>query len=126
MGWHDNGYENFNILVGKTLTGIKVTDDEVYFTCESGEQYKSYHNQDCCEQVYIESVVGDINDLLGSPLVCAEEVSSGDLPPLDSYEESYTWTFYKLDTIRGGVTIRFYGTSNGYYSESVDFIQILN
>ena len=82
------------------------------------------HYQDCCEQVYIEDIVGDINDVVGSPILLAEEAISHDDDKGNF--ESITWTFYHLSTIKGGVTIRWCGSSNGYYSESVDFERVNN
>ena len=68
----------------------------------------------------IEDVEGQLEDLEGVPLLLAEEYSE-DRGPLGEYDDSYTWTFYKFATRKGYVTVRWYGTSNGYYSESVDF-----
>jgi hypothetical protein len=116
---------NVNKLTGKTLTKIDKGNDEILFITSHGEVYKMYHEQDCCESVYIEDVIGDLDDLIGSPLIMAEEVSTEDGGnPLSSYDESYTWTFYKFATVKGYVTIRWYGSSNGYYSESVDFKRV--
>lgn len=119
-------YADVGDLLGKTLVAAEREDDDrLIFRTSEGEEYRMYHEQDCCENVYIEDVVGELSDLVGSPLLVAEEVSN-DLGPRDTYDESYTWTFYKFATIRGSVTIRWYGTSNGYYSESVDFVKVRN
>lgn len=118
------GYLDISLLVGKTLAEVRQEGyDEIHFITASGEHYKLYHSQDCCESVTVESIVGDLSDLVGNPILQAEEVSSDEPPPAGGYD-SYTWTFYKLATIKGGVTIRFFGQSNGYYSESVDFVRL--
>ncbi len=117
---------NVSVLLGKTLVGVDKLDScELVFTTTDGEKYKMYHEQDCCESVSIEDICGNLDDLIGSPLLIAEEVfGSSDPGPLALYDGSYLWTFYKFVTIKGSVTIRWYGTSNGCYSESVDFIQV--
>lgn len=106
-------------MQGKTF-GIVFEDGERLVFENDTERYIFYHSQDCCESVYIESISGDLNDLIGAPLLLAEEVSSDDEGPLSEWEESYTWTFYKFGTIKGYVDVRWYGSSNGYYSESVN------
>jgi hypothetical protein len=42
----------------------------------------------------------------------------------DRYEDSTTWVFYKLSTIKGSITMRWLGQSNGYYGERAYFEQI--
>ena len=112
---------NFSDLKGKTLIHINEMDNQLIFETSEGDTYKLYHEQDCCETVYIESIVGDLKDLIGHEILMAEEISNEDKKPLGKHVDSYTWTFYKLGTIRGYVDIRWYGESNGYYSEGVDF-----
>lgn len=121
---------NFESLVGKTLAAVTgaVGDDVIEFTTSDGQRFQLYHSQDCCESVSVEDICGDLADLIGSPILVAEESSNSEKDP-DGYKrayppESFTWTFYKIDTAKGGVTIRWLGESNGYYSESVYFKQV--
>lgn len=119
----------FNELKGKVLVSATVSDykDEMKFVTTDGEVYTLYHAQDCCESVEIESIVGDLSDLVGEEILMAEEAqnlfdlikSAGEVEE-DEYG-SHTWTFYKLATRKGYVDIRWYGSSNGYYSEEVSF-----
>jgi outer membrane protein assembly factor BamB len=120
INWETSMYTDISELVGKTLWKIDVSSDSLRFYTTEAEEYLMYHDQDCCEHVYIEDMVGDHKDLLNSPIVLAEERSS-DEPAMSSYDEAYLWTFYELATVKGSVTIRWYGSSNGYYSVSVSF-----
>ena len=112
---------NVSDLVGKVLVAIvgNETSEKLVFVTEN-ERYEMYHEQDCCECVTIEDITGDLNDLLVGPILMAEEVTNSEQKGYDSV----TWTFYKLATLRGNVTIRWYGESNGYYSESVSFYKV--
>lgn len=116
--------DGVNVLIGKTITNIENIDNvELVITTSDDKVYKMYHQQDCCETVSIEEIIGDMNDLLNSPITMAEEVTQeGTDPDCDSS----TWTFYKFATNKGYVTIRWFGESNGYYSESVDFIEVMH
>ncbi len=118
------------VLVGQVLTEVRKQDgsdgDEILFVTDEGSQYKMYHRQDCCESVGLEDVVGDFEDLLNTPILVADERCDTGSPKPGNYEdESSTWTFYTFRTIKGSVDLRWYGSSNGYYSESVDFEQIV-
>lgn len=116
-------YDEISEMIGKVMASVEVKDDNTVmsFIDVNGNQYIFYHEQDCCESVEINDICGDLNDLVGNPILEAEEVAGVGFGPLNRYEESFTWTFYKFATIKGNVTVRWYGSSNSYYSKSVDF-----
>lgn len=149
------GADTIAYLVNKTITAIWciVIDDDhhirllhsLFFGLDTGCILRMYHDQACCENVRLEDVIGDLQDLLNSPVILAEERSFSSesngtmLPnksvadaevkslatitnpgPLEDGVDSYTWTFYEIATNKGSITLRWYGESNGHYSESVE------
>ena len=123
MAYWDWKRTDISELIGKTFTKVikSGSDDEITFECNDGQTYKMYHEQDCCESVYIEDINGELEWLVDTPILKAEECTNNDNPK-DEYDESFTWTFYNFGTIKGYVTIRWYGESNGCYSEGVDIV----
>lgn len=101
----------------------RFNNDAIIFVSDCGETYVLTHEQQCCEDVNIESIGGDLEDLIGVPLLMAEEAyKDGET----SDWGTSTWSFYKFATVKGYVTIRFFGESNGYYSESADLMKLEN
>lgn len=143
-----NSTAKFEDLLGKTiseLTGLDVDSEQVNITTTDGMKFRMWYEHDCCASCSINEIHGDIADLVGSPILLAEKSSSNEHTPEflaqkmrekekaeaegDYYyagDESFTWTFYKLSTIKGSVTIKWYGSSNGFYSESASFEELGN
>jgi hypothetical protein len=152
----------FSELIGKTITSIKCSCEDLngrYSTRDqyliekensledlyhqaniasilfivknkdfSQTKYLMYHEQDCCENVYLEDIDGDIEDLIETTILLAEVVSNNDKINNKDVDQSdsFTWTFYKMATYDGYVTLRWFGSSNGYYSEEVNFAEIVD
>ena len=116
MGWYSN-HVDVSDMLGKTFSRVVSDGDTVTF--ENDEvRYVLYYQEDCCESVVVEDIIGDLEDLVNWPLLISREDTNAEGEELPN-EESYTWTFYNFATFKGYVTIRFLGTSNGYYSEDV-------
>ena len=125
--WGNEHEAKFEDLLGKTIIeidGAEEGNDVIVFLCDDGTKYMMYHEQDCCESVTVNDICGDVTRLLNTPITKAECTTNSNDPAVDEWDDSYTWTFYHLATVKGYVTIRWYGTSNGYYSESVDFVKL--
>ena len=119
--------KDVSVLIGKTIVSIKNNDDiELIFECSDGIKYRMYHEQDCCENVYLIDTINSFDDILNTPILKA----SKDVTILDSegnndddYSEDKEYTFYNIATINGYVGLRWYGESD-YYSTSVSFEEV--
>jgi len=119
-------------IKGKTLKSVirvgDASDDRIAFVEDDGTKWTMYHPQGCCESVTIDDINGELNDLVGEPILVAEKRShnlSLDDAKIGADDgtdrDTQTWTFYTFATTKGWVTIRWYGASNGHYSEEVEF-----
>jgi len=134
MAWDQYEEVSVDEMKGHAFSRIEVDADDrsvTFYGMKDQPLFRMEHIQDCCESVYLAEVIGNWDDLIGTPVFVAECVSNHAKPrdnltmDDDKYWEevdSETWTFYKFSTIKGSVTLRWYGTSNGYYSEGVSII----
>lgn len=107
---------SFESLQGQTFTHIERQDAahiQYIEFCNEDTCIVQAHFQQCCERVYLDDIVGDLEDLQGMPILLAEETcSTKDTSPL--------WTFYKLAGLKGFATLRWCAGNDSMYSESVD------
>lgn len=99
------------------VIGAEAGSEYIIVVFEDGKALSFYHEQDCCENVTVNDVIGDFSDFIGQPITSVEERS-------EENENDYgheTWTFYEFTCPKGTVTVRWLGESNGYYSEAVDW-----
>jgi hypothetical protein len=114
-----------SFFLGETFLSIKnakPNSDEVTFVTSSNRTFKMEHEQDCCEYVRLIDVVGDISDLLDSPITLAESITKKVSP--EEVSEYGEWTFYRLGTLRGIVTLRWLGETNSCYSLEVNVFEV--
>ena len=112
-------YCDMKDMVGKKVLGIYY-DEENFQILTDDCVYAFYHQQDCCESVWLTQVDGISDKLIGSRIVIAEVATD----EKDTEYGHITWSFYKIGTNKGMIDFRFQGESNGYYSETVDLVKI--
>lgn len=122
-------YHHISEFIGGHIVsaqGLESGSDRVEFVFADGRRFVMIHVSDCCESVSVEDVIGDVADLQDATVIDAREETSDTDPEDrapdkdDRCRDSFTWTFYIIQTNKGAVTIRWLGESNGYYGESVD------
>ena len=109
------------------IEGYFKESERMLIYCKNKKVVEFYHDQFCCECVWLEDGDGISNgvDIFTGCDWCEVDISEQtnedkNATPLERWDDSFTWTFYKFKTNKGYDTIRWYGTSNGCYSERVD------
>jgi hypothetical protein len=118
---NDSRETSIDNVVFTNICGMLSGSERIILTANDARVYVMFHEQDCCESVQLLDVIGDVSDLLNTPIISFAVTSNSKDTPAGDGDESYTWTFYEFQTAKGHVKLRWYGSSNGYYSERVDF-----
>lgn len=110
-------FEMMKSKVINSVQGLEERSEELIINFKSGDSINMYHEQSCCEYVWLVDFESPKN-LIGATIIdlVIDEKQEG------SEWGSRTWTFYKLMTTKGELFLRWCGESNGYYSEDVSIM----
>jgi|SRR6185312_2312985 len=112
-----------NVLVGKTLTGMKLAEDRqaILFQTTDGDVVVQV-DADCCSYTWVEHVE---LPALGFPAVVTEveDLEMPDGKPSAFHTDPDCLAFYgcKISTDRGEIVIDYRNDSNGYYGGSLSW-----
>lgn len=106
-----------NVLVGRTITGIKLASDKeaILFQTTDGDVVAQCDG-DCCSSTWIENIENTVREF-PALVVSAEDIEDG-LPDTIEDDPDYDCLqFYgfKIITDKGVIIIDYRNSSNGYY-----------
>ena len=110
----------FELVKGKTIVevvGLKKQEESVVLKLGDKSELEFYHEYSCCEDFWLEDFEFSGKGIVGAKILDVLLVSEKQEV---TYDGSMTWTFYKIQTDKGELFMRWCGESNGYYSEDVD------
>ncbi len=119
-------------LVGKKITkveGLEEGSEMVIIYTDCDHTYMFNHEQICCEDVELNDFECDVEMIVGAKIISADVAKNKNhfSESKDSPNEEFatwTWSFYKIETDKGEIWMRWIGGSNGAYSEEVSIFRV--
>jgi hypothetical protein len=112
-------------LIGKTVTGLRINDDQSILTFDTvfettGAMIAYMAEGDCCSETWFADITG-VDALIGGTVTDVSEISMTGYNVDDGrcrqeFDQAYG---YKIVTNRGYCDIVFRNSSNGYYGGGV-------
>lgn len=126
-------------LVGKTITGIFVNEDQSILKFTTTEEDVCYiATVDCCSESWFADILVSSYSLLQTPCKVSEveelevpswvsEMASRDKRTRQEYDQVYGYSIkvenvYQMRKRRGDITIIYRNSSNGYYGGDCEFV----
>ena len=99
--------------MGKTITALSLTDDQLRFEFEDGSRLRLWDNgQSCCESRYMQTD-DDLPYYIGAKFVGAEVRDGGSTE--GEYGDTHEIQFLVVTTDRGTFSMASHNEHNGYY-----------
>lgn len=112
--------KNLENLVIENVEGCYKGSDTMKITFTNG-MYVIFKYPDVFSNVDIDDVNGDVETLIGQRLLKLDVRMSNEMDNNNEPDYSKLWTFYTFATVKGYVDVKWYGSSNGWYSVCVDW-----
>lgn len=115
-----NNEEDITDAIGRKIVSVYVNSEMINLNFADGGYIQLYHEQDCCESVWLENhkeVGEELKRMVGQTIRVFKERTTHSV---GGYSDSVTCTFYTIRTDMESCDFMFRGESNGYYSERVD------
>lgn len=110
-----------NLAPGQKIDLGEGSWQRIVFVLNTGNAFVLHNRSEgdygCSCNINLIDIEGDLFDLIDRPLVVSETASHS--PANNEWGDREKWTYYRFATPKGFVSLRWHGSSNGYYSEAV-------